>query len=150
MSDVKVHRPRYRLAEKLKRGDQITSTRALAQARARVDGLRSGILEAVDGELALLEQAARSDDPAARAEGLIAAADRVAGLVCALEKLQDMATVALGLCQAVERMRQSGRWDDEAVAVHISGLRLLRLGVGQMEAQMLLAGLHKVQARLKA
>lgn len=147
--DVKVHRPRYRLADKLRRGDQITASRALAQARTRVDSLRGKTLEAVDQELALLDAAAAFSDPNARAEALIAAADRLGALVCALEKLQDMATVAFGLCQLVERMRQSGRWDDNAVTVHISTLRLLRQGVSQMEAQVLLAGLQKVLARLK-
>jgi hypothetical protein len=66
VTDVKVHRPRYRLADKLRRGDQITTGRALAQARTRVDSLRAKTLEAVDLELGLLDQAAASDDPERR------------------------------------------------------------------------------------
>lgn len=149
MSDVRVHRPRYRLADKLRRGDQITAGRALAQARSRVDSVRAATLDAVDRELALLDAAAASDDLEARAEGLLSASDRVAGLVGALEKLQDMATLALAFCQLIEQMRQGERWDHDAVAVHIAGLRLLRQGVGQREAQILLAGLQKVRTRVK-
>jgi hypothetical protein len=148
VTEIKVHRPRYRLADKLRRGDQITASRALAQARSRVDSLAAATLEAVDRELALLEAAAASSDPEARAEGILAAADRIAGLVGALEKMQDMAGVAFGLCALVEKMSQGGLWDDNAVEVHVAGLRILRGGVGQMEAQALLTGLQQVRARL--
>jgi hypothetical protein len=147
--DVKIHRPRYRLADKLRRGDQITAGRALAQARSRVESLRAATLEAVDKEIAALDAAAASADPDARVEGILGAADRIAALVCAVEKMQDMAGVAFGLCALVEKMSQSGHWDAGAVEVHVSGLRLLRSGVGQMETQMLLSGLEKVRARLK-
>jgi len=149
VSEVKVHRPRYRLADKLRRGDQITAGRALAQARSRVESLRAATLEAVDHELALLETAAVSHDPEARTEGILAAADRIAGLVGALEKMQDMAGVAFGLCTLVEKMSQSAQWDGNAVEVHVAALRILRGGVGQMEAQVLLAGLQKVRAHFK-
>ena len=57
MSDVKVHRVKYRLARQLRAGAQLSVTTALGGAKDRVKKLEPAILAAIDDEIAGMDAA---------------------------------------------------------------------------------------------
>jgi hypothetical protein len=64
--------------------------------------------------------------------------------------MQDLSAAAYSLCELVDRTRDRGGPDREALAVHVASLRVLRLGgaIEQAERAKMLDGLSNVVRRV--
>lgn len=150
MSVVKTHRVTYPLAQKVRRGPRIGVAMAITRAEAAVAGMRDRLLSQVDeqiaaAELALQEHSSNGSD-AALAQ-LADCGEQLIGIsgACGLPALAD---AALGLCDLLDWMQQSSRFQAQALAVHVAALRLLRAKEDAGAARHVLDGLARVRARV--
>jgi hypothetical protein len=119
---------RSRLGQLLTEPGGITCARAFAAAKANLATI-SGDLEAeVDRNLALLRDGVApsvpSVDAAARRQAY-AQANIIAGLA-AYCGLGPLGRVAFSLCELIDRLIEAGRWNQEAVEVHLNAMGVMR------------------------
>lgn len=148
MSVVKVHKPRYTLATKLRTGKMTDVPSAVKRAEAAIAAIADKLLEAVDADLdaAELALAEYMQQPGPEAmQRIYDCGDRLAG-ICAACGLRPLADAALGTCELLDGMATTGRNDPRAVAVHVAALRLLRQSEDQ-DAESVLSGLARVRQR---
>ena len=146
MSDVKVHRVKYRLARQLRAGAQLSVTTALGGAKDRVKKLEPAILAAIDDEIAGMD-AAVSDlgrGDAAAVSRLYQAANRLLGLAGAAPRLEALGKAALSLCELLDAL-DGVPADFRPIAVHIDALRILRTQLPERDQFLVLGGLSKVR-----
>lgn len=152
MSAVKIFTPPVRLAKLLRTPGGLPVAEAVQRAGAGLAGLKSECL----GELkAVLDEA---EACAARAGGefdeallgeLYAIVAKPIGVpsVCGLASVD---TALISLSDLLDYLKGQGRWDANAVAVHLRAFRLLLHTEGaadQAGTQAILAGLRQVSQR---
>lgn len=153
MSAVRFLFPKVRLAELIRSPGGLSVADALRRAEAGLEEIRPTCLADL---AALLDMAEASSarlgetfDDAALAD-LYAITVRAigAGRVCGAPGVDEAAT---SLCDLLDHLRNSGRCDREAVAVHVRAWRLLmNPDLPPDGAERVLEGLRKVSARYAA
>lgn len=148
MSVVKVHKPRHKLATKLRLGKLMDVPAAVKRAEAAVAEIADKLLVAVDADIEAAEAALgvymQAPGPAPM-KVIYDCGDRLAGIAAACG-MRPLADAALGTCELLDGMTTTGRSDPRAVAVHVAALRLLRQG-GDEGAASVLSGLARVRER---
>ena len=122
---------------------------ALEGAKANLETIREGCLEAVDARLTELDRLHREAGAAPTAElkdAIYAQASDVHS-VAGVFGLQELGEAAFSLCDLVDRLRALDRWDPKAIEVHLNALRLFREPQPQAAAAVL-EGLRRVSGRL--
>jgi hypothetical protein len=145
---VKYHRPRYAMAQKLRRGPGVAVPEAVRRAEANVEAMREELLAELGAGIDALETLLR---PPGQGPGLIQAAYDQTQLLIAVAGacgLDGAASAAHGLCELLDRMSR-GRFEAEPIAVHVRALRLLGQpgAVSEEEGAQILQGLEKVCSR---
>ncbi|MDP1874270.1 hypothetical protein [Phenylobacterium sp.] len=151
MSSVRIHRPKYALAAMLRKPGGTTVAEAVVRAETNLEGLQEAAWLQLDSGLAQMEALfARYGDVF---DGdLIAEHYRLAVSLIGLPSLCDLDALenaAHSLCDLLDRLATTGRWDRGGVQVHVQALRLLRsLPAGaDAVAEPVLDGLRKVRER---
>jgi hypothetical protein len=153
MSSVMFQFPKLRLASQLREAGGLTVADALAAADSSLGELQPEALvtlqSTADQAMAAFRRSAAAFDPEA-AQTLYAIAARgvgsgaVAGAPAADEAL-------ISLCDLLDHLANSQRWDLEAIGVHVSALQMLAYGSADHASpgglDNLLAGLRRVTAR---
>jgi hypothetical protein len=152
MSSVQYSFPKYKLTSQLKEAGGVAVADAMAAAQANLAELAPPCLTELQAATGRALAAFRTFPAQFNREALdelYAIASRAVGLgaICGAPSAD---AAFASLCDLVDYFAGAGRWDLEAIAVHISTLQLLGFGAGQpMEAaaaERLLAGLRKVSA----
>lgn len=146
MSDVKKYVVKYPLATKLQTGPQISVEQAVQRAQDLVEAMQDDLLAAVDAEIANVQKQAGSIDPA-RLKSLYESADRLMAIASACH-LKAVSDAARGLCDLLEQLRVTHRWDEPGVSVHVATLRALRHQPSPASAAVVLEGLAKVREKV--
>lgn len=148
---IMYHRPKYAIAQKVRRGKGVAIPDAVRRAEANVEAMRGDLslelAQKIDKMEALLAAAPAPSQVTPvydLAEGLIA----VAG-ACGLS---GAAKAAHSLCELLDRMGAAERFDREPVMVHLQALRLLSQSDGLPDAAsaQILDGLERVCSRYGA
>jgi hypothetical protein len=152
MSSVRFVFPKLKLTGQLKAAGGLPVVEALEAAHANLEAIRPECLSALQ---ALTEEAVAclqrfpNTFSLEALKALYAIASRGVGTgVVSGAPAADTALVSL--CDLLDHLRATGRWDREAVAVHVQTLQLLVHGAGQnmdtATADAILSGLKKVSA----
>jgi hypothetical protein len=152
MSSVRFLFPKLRLTSQLREAGGVAVADALAAAAANLEELKPQAiitLQSTAADLMTAYQQLPASFDADALRNLYAVSARgvgsggVAGAPAADEAL-------ISLCDLLDYLGISGRWDMEAIGVHVSTLQLLAMGAsGHTPSGVgeLLAGLKKVTAR---
>lgn len=151
MSAVRIHRPKYNLATLLKKPGGMTVMDAVQKAEANLEGLHDAAILELDAAL-VRSEACFARYGTVHDEALIRehyeAAVRLIGLpnLCGLDALEN---AAHSLCDLLDRLITTGKWDRDGVEVHIKAHRLLRSlpPEAAAAAEPILDGLRKVRER---
>jgi hypothetical protein len=146
--------PKLRLAQQLKESaGSTTVAEAVASANNNLENIRENCLaelQAAASAAAAAFQSFPAAFDAAPLRDLYGIASRAVGIgaVCGAPG----ADAALAsLCDLLDRLSTSGRWDLQAIAVHVQTLQLLSSDAGQgldeASVKHVLAGLQKVSGR---
>ncbi|HMO43685.1 MAG TPA: hypothetical protein PKB04_10275 [Phenylobacterium sp.] len=151
MSGVRIHRPKYALAALLKKPGGMTVRDAVEQAQSNLEGLQEAAWPELDQRLADCEAAFEACGAAfdeARLRAHYEGAVRLIGLpsLCGLDALEN---AAHSLCDLLDRLITTAKWDRDGVEVHIKALRLLRNLPPEAAAAAgpILDGLRRVRER---
>jgi hypothetical protein len=152
MSSVRFVFPKLKLTGQLKEAGGLPVVEALEAAQANLEAIRPeclGALQALTEEAVACLQRFPSTFSLEPLKELYAIASRGVG-VGAVGGSPAADTALVSLCDLLDHLRTTGRWDREAVAVHVKTLQLLVHGVGQnmdaATADAILSGLRKVTA----
>jgi hypothetical protein len=150
---VTITYPKLKLAAQLREAGGMAVVDAVKAAKANLEDIREDCLSqlqaAASAAVAAYQRMPASFEAAPLQELYSIAARAVGvGAVCGAPGA-DAALVSL--CDLLDRLSTSGRWDLQAVAVHVQTLQLLASDGGQDldddAVSYLLAGLQKVSAR---
>jgi hypothetical protein len=146
MSQVKrIHREN-RLGKLLNQPGGITVESALRKASENLESMRESTLSGVDERIGQIEAAWRKagalPSPFERDE-IYRLANEIHG-VAGVFGLEQLGEAAFSLCDLIDHLGEGDRWSAEAVAVHLSALRLFRHPDGQLDGEAVLAGLHRI------
>ena len=153
MSSVSFVQPKNKLAAQLKVPGGLPVVEALAAAQANLLELRPQCLVELQALLARAQACFARSPSEFSPDTLkdlyaIAAGGVGMGAVCDSPVVD---TALISLCDLLDHLRATARWDREAVAVHVQTLQLLVPGagpaLGEAAASALLSGLRKVSAR---
>jgi hypothetical protein len=152
MSSVRFVFPKLKLTGQLKAAGGRPVVEALAAAKANLAAIQPECLSALQ---ALTEEALGclqrfpSTFNSESLKELYVIASRGVG-VGAVSGSPAADTALVSLCDLLDHLRVTGRWDREAITVHVKTLQLLVLGAGQnmdaATADAILSGLRKVTA----
>ncbi|MDZ4372750.1 MAG: hypothetical protein U1C74_15175 [Phenylobacterium sp.] len=148
MSEVKIHKVRYRLANQLREGSKLSIATALKGAKSRVEALEPALLLAIEGEFVRLDEGVAALQLGAP-DGLTLVYDTangLLGLAGAAPRLGALGKAALSLCELLDGLNGAIPEDLRPIAVHIDALRILRHELPERDQFMVLAGLSKVRA----
>ena len=147
MSDVKVHRVRYRLATKLREGAKISVATAQQSAQDRVKALEPKLLAAIEAEFTQLDEGCRAlqDGDANGVGTLYDTGNRILGLAGAAPRLKALGTAALSLCDLLDGLGGALPDDLRPITVHIDTLRVLRTEMLERDQLIVLGGLTKLR-----
>jgi chemotaxis protein histidine kinase CheA len=156
MSSATFTLPNYRLSKILRQPGGKTVAAAVKDAEEGVAALAEACLESIDEGLLEVDRYRKafieSQNKAPAATALYDATNGIIGLAGAAG-LDEMDHAAFSLCDLLDRMTRAGRWDADAVVVHVQALHLLRhpdvLG-GAASVQMIVDGLKKVRDKVLA
>jgi hypothetical protein len=153
MSEVHYYRPKMKLAKMLREPGGKTVAEAVKDANAGLESLSVQCLDEVDAFIGRIEAtfaALPADFDAEALHGLYLAANGLIGLP-GIVGLSELETAAYSLADLTDRMIAAGRFEREAVRVHVQALRLLRrpdaLGVAGLGE--VLAGLAQVRDKFR-
>jgi hypothetical protein len=153
MSNVRFVFPKHKLAEQLRQAGGLPVAEAVEAAQANLAELRPECLselQALTGEAAAcFEQFPAVFDPAPlRTLYGIASRGVGTGAVCGTPAAD---TALISLCNLLDYLQTTRRWDLDAVAVHVKTLQLLVGSAGQdlgeAASDAILSGLTQVSAR---
>ena len=122
---------------------------ALEAAQTNLDSIRDSCLQSIDArleELEQLHQQTRAGDASELRDEIYSRAADIHS-VAGVFGLAELGQAAFSLCDLVDRLRSLGRWDQQAVAVHLNALRLFR-NPQPGTAAAVLEGLQRVTNRL--
>jgi hypothetical protein len=150
---VTITYPKLKLAAQLREAGGQTVAASLEAASANLEALRPACLEELRGAVATAaaayEQLPAHFDAEAL-QGLYRIGARAVGLGAHCGAPGADAALA-SLCDLLDRLGDSGRWDLEAIGVHVGTLQLLTAGAGasmdEAATQRVLHGLRQVSAR---
>ena len=156
MSSATITFRENRLGKLLNQFGGVSVGKAIEAAEANLESIREANVAEVDRNLALLaETAARAKaepDELAHRRAIYACANTVAGLAGACG-LAEVGEAAFSLCELTDRLIATGRWNDEAIAVHLHAVSLLRAEATPETAELrrsILDGLADVVERAPA
>lgn len=117
-----------RLARMLAEPGGISCAEAFAAVEANLARIAPEVAAEVDRSLDLLRASvagASREGAAAARRRVYECANAIAGLAyyCGLEPLS---AVAFSLCELTDRLIEAGRWDGDAVAVHVDAMATIR------------------------
>lgn len=147
MSDVKVHKVRYKLATKLREGAKISVATAQQSAQDRVKALEPKLLAAIEIEIAVLDEGYKALQRA-DASGIgrmYTTADGIVGLAGAAPRLKALGAASLSLCDLLDGLRGALPSDLRPIAVHIDALRVLKTEMPERDQLVVLGGLTKLR-----
>lgn len=150
MSTVRFMFPKVRLAEILRTPGGLTVAEALDRAQANLETIRPTCHAELMSLLELAEQSfdrlGEGFDDAGMAELYSIGVRGIGtGAVCGAPRVDEALT---SLCDLLDHLRSSSRFDREAVGVHVRAWRLLmNLDLPSAGGAAVLAGLKKVSAR---
>lgn len=152
MSAVKIFTPPVRLAKLLRTPGGLPVAEAVQRAGAGLESLKGDCLAELNKVLETAEACAAragAGDHAAVAAELYAIVSQPIGVpsVCGLKSVD---TALVSLADLLDHLKTAGRWDANAVAVHLRAFRLLLHTEGAADAAgtaAILAGLRKVAER---
>lgn len=119
---------------------------ALKGAEQNLETMRESCLIAIDARLAEIEKLHRDAGPApdqTAKDALYALGDEIHA-VAGVFGLNELGAAAFSLCELVDGMRSSDRWNTQAMDVHLGALRLFREPRNAAGAGPVLAGLRRV------
>jgi hypothetical protein len=126
---------------------------ALERAQANLEDIKPTCLAELQALLELAEARAEALGQGADEDGLnelyaIAVRGIGGGQVCGVPSVDAALT---SLCDLLDHLRTTGRFDRSAIAVHLQAWRLLLVGDQPLDAaRMMVDGLRKVSARFAA
>lgn len=148
MTLIRFFYPENPLAKLLEGPGGIAVNHAVARAETNLGAARDDYVADVDRNLARLEAllppSARPPAPDAASEAYLRA-NEVAG-IAGVGGLDAVGKAAFSLCELLDRMNASGRWNGEAVSVHMAAIKLLRGMSGKSGEAAVLKGLRQVVA----
>lgn len=153
MSSVRFVFPKPRLARLLKEPGGLPVAEALERAQKNLEEIKPTCLAELQALLELSEARFEAMGEAADEDGMgelyaIAVRGIGGGEVCGAPAVDDALT---SLCDLLDHLRTSGRYDRDAIAVHMGAWRLLLAGGQPTEvARVMVEGLRKVSARYAA
>jgi hypothetical protein len=104
----------------------MTLADALARADRNLDTVKDDYLAVVDKRIVEIESLAGfGRPPAASVERLYAASNEIVA-TAGVFGLTELGEAAYSFCELIDRLRTRDTWSSEAVAVHVSSLKLLR------------------------
>jgi hypothetical protein len=130
VSKVRIEHPRLRLAAQLGEAGGLTVAEAVQKANANLAEIAPQCLTELQRAAQAAEAAFRALPPAFAAEplqGLYAIASRAVGLG-AVGGAPGADVALVSLCDLVDRMAASGRWNLAAIGVHVQTLQALAFG----------------------
>jgi len=149
---VTISYPKLKLAAQLREAGGQTVADSLAAADANLEALRPACLDELRGVVAMLAAASQRLADTFDAEALqelYGIAARAVG-VGAVSGAPGADVALVSLCDLLDRLANAGRWDREAIEVHIRTLQLLAAqgeALGAAATQRLLDGLRQVSDR---
>jgi len=152
---VTISYPKLKLAAQLREAGGQTVAESLVAAGANLEALRPACLDELRGVVANLAAASQrlADTFNAEAlEELYGIAARAVG-VGAVSGAPGADVALVSLCDLLDRLANSGRWDSKAIEVHVRTLQLLAAQGDALDAaatQRILDGLRQVSARYAA
>ncbi|MEO8114089.1 MAG: hypothetical protein ABI655_06905 [Phenylobacterium sp.] len=148
MTLIRFFYPENPLAKLIEEPGGMAVTHAVARAESNLVTARTDYVADVDRNLArlqtLLPPSAHPPSPDAAVEAY-QRANEVAGIagVCGLDSV---GKACFSLCELLDLMNASGRWNGEAVAVHMAALKLLRGMKAKTGEGAVLKGLRQLVA----
>ncbi len=122
---------------------------AVAQAAQNLERVRDDCLDSIDRHLGeierLCEQAGRTPSSELKDE-IYRSANEIHGMA-GVFGLHELGEAAFSLCELIDRLQASHGWRSDAVAVHLSALRLLRRPERLDHPETVLDGLRRVTDR---
>ena len=125
---------------------------ALADADANLKEIEGPCLVVLDELIARIRGLAETPQPTLDdLDEIYARSNEIVGLG-GVFGMRDLSAAAYSLCELVDRTRERGGPDRQALAVHVSSLRLLRMGgaIEEAERAKMLDGLANVVRRVAA
>ncbi len=101
---------------------------ALDAAEANLEAIQSECLDALDAQIGQLDRicADATADMADETKGEVYALANDVHSVAGTFNLTELSEAAYSLCELVDNLRSTGRWNKAAVDVHVSSFHLLR------------------------
>lgn len=152
MSVVKFIPYTNRLAKLMKLPGGKRVEEALADADANLKEIEGPCLQVLDELIARIRGLAETPQPTLDdLDEIYARSNEIIGLG-GVFGMRDLSAAAYSLCELIDRTRERGGPDRQALAVHVDSLRLLRLGGALEEAERakMLDGLANVVRRVAA
>lgn len=146
---VVVSKPINRLARMLKKPGGMTVRRALSNAGLNLEALRNDCLNTIDSTIeemrALLATVpGRELEVAPQLYHLSNSMIGTSGTM----RMVELSEAAFSLCETLDRIMQSKKWNSAPVEVHLSAISRLRLVDGNEEiCKAIIDGLKRVAAR---
>lgn len=153
MTNVRFVFPKPRLNELLRAPGGVPVAEALARCEENLETIRPScmaemlaLLELAEARIAAMGQA--FDDAALNDLYAVVVQGIGAGKVCGVATVDD---ALVSLCDLLDFLRTQGRYDREAIAVHVRAWRLLSAPeLPEAAAREVLAGLMKVSGKFAA
>jgi hypothetical protein len=144
--------PKPRLAKLLKLPGGLPVAEALERAQANLETIRPTCLEEMETLVEMAETRLKSmgeahDDPAMAELYGVAVRGIGGGQVCHVPAVDAALT---SLCDLLDHLRTSGRYDRAAIAVHVQAWRMLLTMEDPAGAAAVVEGLKQVSARYAA
>ena len=139
-----------RLAKMVKEPGGLKISDALDQAGKNLESIQASCMEAMDAQLDELERLCAEGGrrpPEAIKNRIYDVANDVLAVAGAFD-LSELGQAAFCLCELVDRLRASGKWNQAAVEVHLSAFRLLRQPDGGADRSSVIAGLKGLTDRV--
>jgi len=127
VSTVRRIKVENRLAKLVEMPGGISLAEALERADSNLEQVKDEYLAELDCKIAQIEQlegGGGKPDPAA-IDALYAASNEMVA-IAGVFGLGELGQAAYSFCELLDRLRQSGGWSAQAVAVHIGAMKLLR------------------------
>lgn len=140
------------LADLTRQPGGVKVSHALAEAAANLEKIRDSCLEAVDAHISELERLCREARGAEDDEVRMAiyhASNDICG-VAGVFGLPELGEASICLCELVDRLRSLGKWNGDAIEIHLAALRLLRRPAPGEDRSDVVRGLRKLIDRVAA
>ena len=139
-----------RMAKMVREPGGVRLSDALEQAGKNLDSIQMECLAVMDGQIQEMErlcaEGGRQPDDEIKHQIYDLANDVLA--VAGSFRLTELGQAAFCLCELVDRLRTSGKWNQAAVEVHLSAFRLLRFPDPGADRSSVVLGLKGLTERV--